>query len=132
MTNRISLYLYASDTFAEVYSLDPKNAGAYRIQYSDPEAQEIIEFLVDGHDTATDIVAGNSVGYDIDLASVFDYYDLAECGQHDVDPHDAMPFTVCMSFFAHEHPEFGAFLDSLNFNHEHLDAVCTDAVLKTY
>ena len=132
MTNRITLYLYASDTFAEVYSLDPKNAGIYRIQYSDPKAQEIIEYLVDGQDTAESIVAGNEVGYDIDLSSVFDYYDLTECERDNVDPHDVMPYTVCMSFFAHEHPEFGKFLDSLNFNHEHLDANCADWVGSVY
>jgi hypothetical protein len=132
MTNRITLHLYASDTFAEVYSLDPKNAGTYRIQYSDPKAQEIIEYLVDGQYTAESIVAGNEVGYDIDLTSLNDYYDLADCARHDVDPHDAMPWTVCMSFFAHEHPEFGKYLDSLNFNHEHIDATCVDATLPTY
>jgi hypothetical protein len=132
MTNRITLYLYASDTFAEVYSLDTKNAGAYRVQYSDPKAQEMIEFLVDGHYTAENIIAGKEVGYDIDLTSVCDYYDLTECEFNDVDPHDVVPWTVFMSFFAHEHPEFGKFLDSLNFNHEHLDANCADWVGSVY
>ena len=132
MTNRITLYLYASDTFADVYSLDPNNAGTYRILYSDPKAQEMIEFLVDGHYTAENIIAGKEVGYDIDLTSVCDYYDLAECERDDVDAVDAMPFTVCMSFFAHEYPEFGEFLDSLNFNHEHINANCADWVGSVY
>jgi hypothetical protein len=128
--NRLSLYLYATETFAEVY--EPNHKRVYHIDFNDSRAEEIITFLVDGQDEAQSIVAGSRLGYEIALTSLYDYYNIAEAIADDVDPHDSMPFTVSMSFFAHEHKDFGDFLDSLNFNHEHLDAVCADAVLKTY
>lgn len=124
MTKRLNLYLYASDTFAEVYDMD--SGANLRIPYDSPLAQERIEFLIDGVDTADSIVKGNEVGLDLALTDFCDYYDLADCRAHDVDPHDAVPFTVFMSYMAHDWEEFGAFLERLDFNHEHIDIKCND------
>lgn len=130
INNPLSLYLYATATFAEVYEPDHKRV--YHIDFTDPRAEDIVMFFVDGQDTAREIVQGNRQGYEIYLPSLYDHYNIADVLADDLDLHDSMPFTVSMSFFAHEHKDFGDFLDSLNFNHEHIDATCADAVLKTY
>lgn len=130
--NRLELYIYSSDTYAEVYAVANNIGATFVIDFANPQAEDIIAFLVDGQDTARGIVSGNSIGYELRIASVYNYYNIAEAMADGADPHDEMPFTVSMSFFAHEHKDFGDFLDALNFNHEHLDAVCADAVLKTY
>lgn len=130
MAQRIALYLYATSEFAEVYEPDHKKS--FGITFTDPDALDTLVFLLNAQDTAEQLVKGNGQGFEELLNNTVDFYSVEEVIASDLDPTEMVPFTVAISYLAHENPRFGEFLDSLNFNHQHIENVCNNWVAGTY